>query len=134
MSISAINSITFKGNTQQVETKQPVQQERKTGGVAPAIGSFFLPGLGNFMNGDNKAGFKFLGGQIGLGVLAALSIHGTVAALIKENKALYVVSTIGTVLSCFGSLALKIADIAKAYKGKEPELIEQTENKVDTKA
>ena len=120
MSISAINSITFKGNTQQVETKQPVQQERKTGGIGPAIASLVIPGLGQFINGDKSNGFKFLGGYIAIqGLGGFMALKGKIKPAIAAN---------------ITSLALAIVSVINAYRGKEPELIEQTENKVDTKA
>ena len=131
MSISAINSISFKGDTKQAQTAQPVQQERKTGGAAPAIGSFIIPGLGHFMNGNNKTGFKFLGGQIGLGALTALSGYGSIVALETKNKALSILTSIGFFGSIIGSFALKIADTVKAYKGEQTK---QSENKVDAQA
>ena len=134
MSISAVNSISFKGNTQPAQTTQTVQQERKVGGVAPAVGSFFIPGLGQFMNGDNKAGFKFLGGQIGLGAITGLSALVTGIAASKESKALAIVGVAGTLLSSIGGFALKIADIVKAYRGEQPKENKQAENKVDAQA
>lgn len=134
MSISAVNSISFKGNTQPAQTTQTVQQERKVGGVAPAVGSLIIPGLGHFMNGDNKAGFKFLGGQIGLGALTVLSLLAAGIAESKESRALAIVGAAGTLLSSIGGLALKIVDIVKAYRGEQPKENKQAESKVDTQA
>lgn len=130
MSISAINSVSFKGNTQPAQTTQTVQQERKVGGVAPAVGSLIIPGLGHFMNGDNKTGFKFLGGQIGLGALTWLSA----LAADSKNNALAAVGIAGILVSGIASLALKIADIVKAYRGEQPKENKQAESKVDTQA
>ena len=120
MSISAINSVSFKGNTQPAQTTQTVQQERKTGGIGPAIASLVIPGLGQFINGDKSNGFKFLGGYIAIqGLGGFMALKGKIKPAIAAN---------------ITSLALAIVSVINAYRGNEPELIEQTENKVDTKA
>ena len=127
MSVSAINPISFKGNTKQAQANQSVQHEKRTGGFAPAVGSFFIPGLGHLMNGNNKAGLKFLGGTVGLTVLGIFSSLSAGIALMKNSKALTILSTAGFYGSIFGNFALKIADIVKAYKGEYPEEIKETE-------
>ncbi len=126
MSISALNSVSFKGNN-----TQPVRTERKTGGLAPAAGSFFIAGLGQFMNGNNKSGAKFLAGTVGL---SALQIGLTAAAMnIKKSSAAAIGLTGALIASSVAQLALKIADVVKAYKGEQPKAIE-TEEPETTKA
>ena len=117
MSISTINSISFKGNSQQTNSNQ---KAKKTGGIVPAIASLAIPGLGQFINNDNKTGIKFLGGSI---ALLGLNIFST----IKHKPTL----ALATGISGF---VLAIASAENAYKGKKAESNNQTENKVDTQA
>lgn len=50
--------------------------------VGVGIASFLLPGLGQFINGEPKKGFAYLGGSIGCAILAGFTGPiGAVAAL-----------------------------------------------------
>ena len=131
MSISTINSISFKGNSQQTNSNQ---KAKKTGGIVPAVGSFFIPGLGQFINGNNEAGFKFLAKHIALMALYKLSMLADYIGVRKSSSALIIASFIGSIISTIANLTLRISSAENAYKGKKAESNNQTENKVDTQA
>lgn len=42
--------------------------------LVPAIGSFFIPGLGQFLKGDKGKGIKMLGAAFGAIVLAVITL------------------------------------------------------------
>ena len=131
MSISAVNSIAFKGNTQ-------TQQPKRSGGAVPAVGSFLVPGLGHFMNGDNKKGAKFLGGAIGLGAVQLASLLGCfklndsiakkgLKEVVMKDKALGAVAMAAAVASSVGFFVLRLADVVKAYQGEQPKEVQEAE-------
>jgi hypothetical protein len=92
---------------------EDVVSEKKKGGAAPAVASAFLPGLGQFIDGRNKEGCKYLFGTMGLSVLSWLAC---LAGLAKGGKA----GTAGVIAAAVGGLAgsvLYIKNIVDAYKG-----------------
>ena len=107
-----------------VQTYQPAnaQPTKKTGGAGKAVASYFVPGLGEFMDGRKKEGAFYLGSRLGAGVAAcALSYSinkDTFKALaedaipvVKKHKLAGVAA-----LRLLG-IGLAIANVVDAYKG-----------------
>lgn len=122
-SINPVNYTNFKGH-----------DERKTGGAAKAWCSFFIPGLGQFLDGRSAAGAGFLGGALGLHILASALYKNTFKPVIKQieymdefsaakniEESFSILSKsknfIGFGIIAFAALGLKIISIVDAYKG-----------------
>ena len=60
MTVSPVN---FAGN---------IDQPKQKGGAVKAVASAFVPGLGQFLDGRNKDGAKYLGASVGLGAASTL--------------------------------------------------------------
>ncbi len=63
-------------------------------GIVPAVGSFFLPGLGQLINGetDKAIGVFAVWGIAGLGVIGALPLVGGLAILVGGATHIYAVA------------------------------------------
>ncbi len=116
MAISGVNSNVNQNYVQ-------VQQERK-GGVGKAIASTFLPGLGQFCDGRNKDGAKYLGGVLATGIpCVGLSVLGSNSILNAFEKGGAKIGTggkaslIGTGILGLATLGIWVAGIVDAYKG-----------------
>jgi len=118
----AVNNI---GQTNKVNFS--AQHERKKGGAGKAWSSAFLPGLGQFFDGRNTAGFGFLGGMLGL---QALSFHihkdlykpfsqGDLTEYTKSAAKISTKEGYAAKMALLGmaSFGLWIANIVDAYKG-----------------
>ena len=125
MAISSISAVSFKGAENTVQNKK--------GGAGKAVVSWFIPGLGEFLDGRNKEGAIFLGTRLGVGTLMSIlcsqESKNTYNALrndidnIKGSKIL--TAAIG--ILGLASLGLAIANTVDAYKGG-------SDNKLDTQA
>jgi hypothetical protein len=104
MQVSAISSgMAFRGS-----------EEKPKGGGGKAVASVFIPGLGQFCDGRNKDGAKFLLGFIGL------SIGSTVSGRLvrtAQSPAVRKAGLAGAVVSGLATSALWIYNIVDAYKG-----------------
>ena len=120
MQVSKIQNVNFGAKA----------QKRETGGAGKAVASYFVPGLGEFLDGRNKSGAFFLASRVGVGV--ASSVVATKASkemidtfttsamndefimpAMKKNKA------VGLAALCLASIGLTIANVVDAYKGKK---------------
>lgn len=107
-----------------VQSYQPanVQPTKKTGGVGKAAVSYFIPGLGEFMDGRKKEGAFYLGSRVGVGLAAgALSYSinkDTFQALAEDTIPVVKKHKLAgaAALSILG-LGLAIANVVDAYKG-----------------
>ena len=72
MAIQSVSPVSFKGNSN-VQSNQ-----RPKGGAGKAAVSYFIPGLGEFLDGRNKEGAFFLGSRLGVGVLGGLASRNIV--------------------------------------------------------
>ncbi len=112
MTVSPVN---FAGN---------IDQPKQKGGAVKAVASAFVPGLGQFLDGRNKDGAKYLGASVGLGAASTLV---SVSMLRKASQALEqgaetlpktpVVKIAALGLMGLASAGLWIANIVDAYKG-----------------
>lgn len=112
MTVSPVN---FAGN---------IDQPKQKGGAVKAVASAFVPGLGQFLDGRNKDGAKYLGASVGLGAASTLV---SVSMLRKASQALEqgaetlpktpVVKIAALGLMGLASTGLWIANIVDAYKG-----------------
>lgn len=111
-------SFTVVPQQQKPEQKIIVQEDSRLGkgGGGKAIASIF-PGLGQFCDGRNKAGFGFLGALIGTGI--AYSVLGN-AAIKSYSKSAFksaIIYGIGAGLLYTAIPIIYIANIIDAYKG-----------------
>lgn len=112
MTVSPVN---FAGN---------IDQPKQKGGAVKAVASAFVPGLGQFLDGRNKDGAKYLGASVGLGAASTLV---SVSMLRKASQALEqgaetlpktpVGKFVALGLMGLASTGLWIANIVDAYKG-----------------
>ena len=123
MTVQSVSSVSFKGNQQQVE--------RQKGGAGKAVITWFIPGLGEFLDGRNKQGVAYLGSRIGVGALAGLLYSKQMQNILqamdegvevaKSNKLLApIVGILGLV-----SFGLAIANVVDAYKGGSDKKIDK---------
>jgi hypothetical protein len=104
MQVSAISSgMAFRGS-----------EEKPKGGGGKAVASAIIPGLGQFCDGRNKDGAKFLLGSIGLGI--GSKVLGGLA-LTAQSPAVQKAGLAGAVVSGLAVTALWIYNIVDAYKG-----------------
>ena len=95
-------------DTVEFSSKEAPKKGKKLGS---AIASYFLPGLGQFINGDTKAGGKFLAKHLGYGALAGLGYGVAMAAS----------GPVGLAIACVGGTAALvngIKSIVHAYKNE----------------
>lgn len=104
-----------------VNAANPVVQENKKGGGGKAFASAIIPGLGQFMDGRNRAGAAYLGTMAGAGIGINL-LSGSImkdaftaaseTTLNKQNAKAF-----GIFGLAIASFAVWIANIVDAYKG-----------------
>ena len=123
MSISSVSSVSFKGNSQSTQ--------RPKGGAGKAAITWFIPGLGEFLDGRNKEGALFLGSRLGVGALTGVLYTGFAknilnafangASSFKGDKIIPAAITL-LGLTSFG---LAIANTVDAYKGGSDKKIDK---------
>ena len=102
------------------------QKQIKTGGASKAVASAFIPGLGQFCDGRNKEGVKFIGASIALSAaFSSLSnsfsktlitaVESGAEKLPKSGKN----KLIGMAAIGVASSILYIANIVDAFKGNK---------------
>lgn len=106
MTVSPVN---FAGN---------IDQPKQKGGAVKAVASAFVPGLGQFLDGRNKDGAKYLGASVGLGAASTLV---SVSMLLEEGAETLPKTPVGKFVALglmgLASTGLWIANIVDAYKG-----------------
>lgn len=114
-----VSSVNFAGNV----AKAPAAEKEK-GGTAKGVASAFVPGLGQFIDGRNKEGAKFLGGSVAIGAASGLLSTSMFKKLSENlaNGAKQMPKVPGTKMAalaalCLAGTALWIANIVDAYKG-----------------
>lgn len=123
MQVGAVSNVAFQGAVN--------EKGKKTGGAGKAVASYFIPGLGQFIDGRNKEGAKFLGATLGLGAIGMFlqkdilkaSLKGNIEGMMEASLKFTESKTKMAAVLGVGVLALgvKIADMVNAYKGnKEP--------------
>src|SRR5215510_12272190 len=100
---------------------------KRTGGAKKAAASFFVPGLGQFLDGRNKEGAAFLSLSAGLSVLgiclrknaAKTAFKGGLEGMMDSAiRAVRPVSKSFAVKAvALAAVVVKIADMMNAYKG-----------------
>ena len=112
MTVSPVN---FAGN---------IDQPKQKGGAVKAVASAFVPGLGQFLDGRNKDGAKYLGASVGLGAastLVSVSMLRKASQALEEGAETLPKTPVGkfVALGLMGLAAtgLWIANIVDAYKG-----------------
>lgn len=114
-------------------------QQKKKGGAGKAVASAFIPGLGQFCDGRNKAGLASLGGVVGAGIGSRLLSVSYLNGLIKdvEKSGEKAVVSGGTKAKFYGAIALGlasgalyIANIVDAYKGGKAKEAQPQDDKV----
>lgn len=108
MNVSPIKSSTFNFKAN--------ENEKRKGGGDKAIASAFIPGLGQFCDGRNKAGFGFLLGDLGLKIVTLGSAGLIVLQIMGETKKT-VAPIIGVTAAGLATWGLWITNIVNAYKG-----------------
>ncbi len=93
----------------------------------PALASYLIPGTGQFMNGENKKGAKYLGIDLGLGVMLTAVVKLTqLSSMIKNPPKLIKPISANAPLICglafgagiIGSLINRIVSSVNAYRGR----------------
>lgn len=122
VSISAISNVNYPkvsfGNN----------PEKKTGGAGKAWASGIFPGLGQFLDGRNKAGSIFASSRYALLLLGSFLGYSIHEGELTKTKC------IGFVATVLAGTALFFVDIVDAYKGdknRKEQAPEQT--KTETK-
>lgn len=115
MTVSPVN---FAGN---------IDQPKQKGGAVKAVASAFVPGLGQFLDGRNKDGAKYLGASVGLGAASTLvSVSmlrkaAQAAEALEEGAETLPKTPVGKFVALglmgLASTGLWIANIVDAYKG-----------------
>ena len=114
--VNVSNAMAFRGKEKPVENaNQPkVVIVRQTGGVAPAVISAVVPGLGQLFDGRPGAAAGAFFGTIGM-LIASLAGWATVASKVKHPAAGAAAGIVG-VLATVGAY---LANIVNAAKGKK---------------
>lgn len=114
-------SKTFKGKNDKQEVATTPQQQiiivRQTGGVAPAVISAVVPGLGQLFDGRPGAAAGAFFGVTGVAVAALIAFAG-VSAKFKNGAASIATAILGAL--AFG--ASYIGNIVNAAKGKKSQI------------
>lgn len=112
MTVSPVN---FAGN---------IDQPKQKGGAVKAVASAFIPGLGQFMDGRNKDGAKYLGASVGLGAastLVSVSMLRKASQALEEGAETLPKTPVGKFVALglmgLAGTGLWIANIVDAYKG-----------------
>ena len=112
MTVSPVN---FAGN---------IDQPKQKGGAVKAVASAFVPGLGQFLDGRNKDGAKYLGASVGLGAastLVSVSMLRKASQALEEGAETLPKTPVGKFVALglmgLASTGLWIANIVDAYKG-----------------
>ena len=139
MSISAIQNVSFKGTNNQSDVFKGWQDHReikphqttaqtaapkKTGGAFPAVASYFIDGLGQYIDDRNKSAAKYF--LRGLGAFALTGI-GTGLTIAAGNRCSKVGMVAGAVLGgagLIGSVVNKLQDVKDAYQGEKAPTID----------
>ncbi|MFA7657797.1 MAG: hypothetical protein WCY19_00015 [Candidatus Gastranaerophilaceae bacterium] len=88
------------------EKREPIEKASTGKKWGVGIASLLVSGLGQFINGDNKKGFAYLGGGLGS---ALVSVVG------KAVKVPFI-----TAIGVIGNLVVGIASIVDAVKNAKP--------------
>lgn len=111
-------------NVSPVNFAGTIEQPKQKGGAVKAVASAFIPGLGQFMDGRNKDGAKYLGGAVGLSTassLVGISIARKAAKAIEQGAECLPKTPVAKVaaiaLMGLAGTGLWIANIVDAYKG-----------------
>ncbi len=98
---------------------------KKEKNALPAVASYFIPGMGQFMNGNNKSGFKFMGIEALCGIVIGTVVGAAQAAILVENPSKLikkisspVVTGIALGAAGVGVVINRIVSSVQAYKGK----------------
>ena len=124
MSISSVSSVSFKGN-------ENTTVQRQKGGAGKAVASFFIPGLGEFLDSRNKEGAIFLGSRLGTGILAGalrIKLVKNACEAVENNVSTikgYKLLNVAIGLLGLASFGLTIANIVDAYKGGSDKKVDQ---------
>ena len=78
--------------------------------IGVGVASYFIPGLGQAINGEWGKGLKFLGGFLGSAVVGMLFAMG------GANKKTLWLGNIGAIAGILGCLGIKIGSIVDAVK------------------
>lgn len=112
MTVSPVN---FAGN---------IDQPKQKGGAVKAVASAFVPGLGQFLDGRNKDGAKYLGASVGLGAastLVSVSMLRKASQALEEGAETLPKTPVGKFVALglmgLAGTGLWIANIVDAYKG-----------------
>ncbi len=136
MNIQTVSNYSFRGQSAAQTNQKP------KGGAGKAVASFFIPGLGEFLDGRNKEGAMFLGSRLAVsGVSLALGskiakdtfttaangldgkdVAENVSQLAKTSKA----AKFAVPILSLASLGLTIANVVDAYKGGHSEKADET--------
>ena len=98
--------------------------------IGVGIASWFIPGLGQAINGQWGKGLGFLGGTVGLGVIAATT--GVLGAL-KNNLSTMVASSLGLSLGYLGLTIWSVIDAVKNAKQTTKQFVPKEDSKLDVK-
>ena len=99
-------------DTAEFSTKAATKSEKKP---VSAIASFFVPGLGQLINGDQKSAVKYFGRHVGTGILIGV---GAATAALGSTLALSVVGYTVAATACIGQVVNGIQGIVNAYNNK----------------
>ncbi len=111
-------------NVSPVNFAGTIEQPKQKGGAVKAVASAFIPGLGQFMDGRNKDGAKYLGASVGLGAastLVSVSMLRKASQALEEGAETLPKTPVGKFVALglmgLAGTGLWIANIVDAYKG-----------------
>lgn len=132
MSISAIQNVSFKGTNNQPAAFQDFREvkpyqtttqpaaPRKTGGAFPALASYKMVGLGQYLDDRNKNARKYF--LRSLGAIAATGIGIGIAGItgyFKHSIAGIIAGTLLATAGIAGSIVNKFQCVKDAYQGEK---------------
>ena len=109
-----------------VDSVSVVAPQRQTGGAGKAIASAFIPGLGQFCDGRNKEGAKFMGASVACGLGSLVLKNSLARDMLEISRDAAKVSSLkgsskfkiaGLLVLGLATTGLWIANIVDAYKG-----------------
>ena len=120
-------------NSVQPVNVQTAPQQKQTGGAAKAVASYFVPGLGEFLDGRNKSGAFFFAARTGVALasagIGAGMMRDMTNSMLQEDVFIPTVKKNKTLaLGALGiaGMGLAIANIVNAYKGEKTPKAEKT--------
>ena len=124
MAVSSVSNVQNTFNNSSIAFKGKKNNDEKlTGGAGKAVASFFIPGLGQLLDGRKKAAAGIFGSYIAITAANRLNFKGIDAS---SFKVLYKVPFLAPILGALG-LGHLVYRTVDAYRGDKNENIDSFE-------